>query len=622
MVKRNFDGDDVSENEDDEYLLRSQEVSWTISQGGRTFSYTVKIRISRGLDFETVKKIDATLYFQTKEVGTLRGTILPRPTNIFYEMADASSSELQRLSNMFCDRNGHATRIEGTGMPLEDVHRGGFFHIAMMRVQEDHKGRDVGLHMLHHVLVVLKDDWKLIVLEACPQLERLGFSVDPDPYADTGFTPEQKKRLKDATVTLERHYARMGFQQAGRNTDAFDVWFLTAFNYFQNTALEPSAHWQSKEDVQNLDVYEPPEKHQSQGLDLELQKLIQARAPWPKITALIRKGASVHGSRALFILVANTINGEQQEHISPTLQALAGLGDVNEGNEDGNRLLHMAASSNHSALIRFLISVGANKSLTNENGHTPLDCLESSRQSYADYFATFDLKNSRPMDVIPHLNSGLALMPSDLCSVLIDGWLSPRMLYAFECTVGCVMSGMEDHHMVFKKNKATSLKDCCDYPGMSRIEYIPTAVLQRNSEGLYKSFADGWEIVWTAIMVILSKKKNAPTLSRIRNEIHSGAGYDLRKWSHFVQKGGKIDYAIDALTKITETVVLNGDDGWEYCMHEDDIRALPATPFDKSFDLAKVKCLELTNENFPAQPKGPYRHNIFSSSEDSDDNDY
>lgn len=219
---------------------------------------------------------------------------------------------------------------------------------------------------------------------------------------------------------------------------------------------------------------------------------------------------------------------------------------------------------------------------------------------------------SRPIDVIPRLNATRALISPNVCSLLVDGWLSPRMMYMLECTAESVSTCLGDID-IFTKFRPTPLaKCCCLWSGIHRIDYIPTEVLQRNSQGLYKSFADGWEIAWRAILQLIMRKE-APTTSRVQNEI-CRMNCDLRKWSHFVEKGGKIEYAIDALLDITKNVVINGDDGWEYCDYKEKIEALPATPFDKSFDLAKVKCLEITNENFRNQPQGPYRHNF-----DSDD---
>ena len=85
-----------------------------------------------------------------------------------------------------------------------------------------------------------------------------------------------------------------------------------------------------------------------------------------------------------------------------------------------------------------------------------------------------------------------------------------------------------------------------------------------------------------------------------------------------MQKGGKIEYALDALFSVTQNVLVDGDDGWEYDTFKDAIEAHPATPFDGAFDVARVKCFGITNGNFGEQPKGPYQHKF----DDDNDDDY
>ena len=38
---------------------------------------------------------------------------------------------------------------------------------------------------------------------------------------------------------------------------------------------------------------------------------------------------------------------------------------------------------------------------------------------------------------------------------------------------------------------------------------------------------------------------------------------------------------------------------------------LPATPLDGAFDVARVKCLGITDDNFPNISRGPYHHNFY-----------
>jgi hypothetical protein len=176
------------------------------------------------------------------------------------------------------------------------------------------------------------------------------------------------------------------------------------------------------------------------------------------------------------------------------------------------------------------------------------------------------------------------------------------------------------------KYKPTPLSKCYGIFGIDRIEFIPPDILySHNPDGLYKSFADGWRMAWGAIMKLL-QRGIVPTKSRVEDAIDQLChnrydDFDYRKWQHFLSKGGKVEYALDAILVQTKNVCVHGDDGWEYGMFEDDFNALDATPFDLAFDLARVKCLELTDENMREQPMGPYRAN-FRDNEECDDEDF
>lgn len=162
---------------------------------------------------------------------------------------------------------------------------------------------------------------------------------------------------------------------------------------------------------------------------------------------------------------------------------------------------------------------------------------------------------------------------------------------------------------LFQKNTPTCLADwemlCID------CEYIPPEVFQRNPQGLYEGFNTGWSMICRAIADILQRKQ-APTVTRIRNDTAqcSGGFIDIRKYRHFLEKGGNIEFALDAVLSITENVLLNGGDGWEYETFKDAIEAHPATDLDGAFDVARVKCLEIREGDRPVR-MGPYVHKIW-----------
>jgi len=191
------------------------------------------------------------------------------------------------------------------------------------------------------------------------------------------------------------------------------------------------------------------------------------------------------------------------------------------------------------------------------------------------------------------------------------------MMTMFVITAELAMDEIRDSEISFQSNRATPLVDCCSpFSGIRYSEYIPTSVFEMNTEGLYKSFYDGWCIAWEAILSVLHKKQ-APIASSVEKEIHQIRG-DPRKWNHFKRKGGKVDYAIDALIRITQNVYNEGFDCWEYETFKADIEKHPETSLDNAFDLAKLKCLEINEGNFSEQPTGPYHHRFHNDTRLSD----
>ena len=118
---------------------------------------------------------------------------------------------------------------------------------------------------------------------------------------------------------------------------------------------------------------------------------MQEYAPSNQVTNIVRSGASIHGSRVLFFLAA------KNDEVTPILKTLVGLGDVNKADETGCRPLHIAALKANAAMIQFLLSAGANRSLRNGKGQTPMDRLESQKEDIADFFGSMGITKVWPM---------------------------------------------------------------------------------------------------------------------------------------------------------------------------------------------------------------------------------
>ena len=216
---------------------------------------------------------------------------------------------------------------------------------------------------------------------------------------------EENDKIEAVKLKISRHWARLGFQQAGRNADECDAWYMASLTYFgrdesQDAASVAMQNWKTKDEIQSLDIYVTPKEYKPQGADKNLKELVEEarrRKLVPvelgtllhKIEDLVNnQNASIHGSRLLFVLA---VNGKDATDIAllRTLIRLASANDINAPDENGNRPLHVAASAMNPVAITKLIESGASRTLQNDKGNTPLRNLEIARQDFADFANTF-----------------------------------------------------------------------------------------------------------------------------------------------------------------------------------------------------------------------------------------
>eukprot|EP00977_Amphora_coffeiformis_P003809 scaffold765_cov160-Amphora_coffeaeformis.AAC.10 len=401
--------DDFDVQEDEDRLIREETTTKTLNGGTYTFhSQLLKFVGTIPDTSEGVREINVKLYFELSEkpgkakrnrddddepVGYLTAFWLPRPvTNGFHEMADSVSDELAELAAMFCNRRGHVTRID-TGLRGLDVTDGGLLQIYSLEVKgPGHAGKcDLGLHLVHETLKLLKDEWNIAVM--VPLLLGVHIQQWPtfhnrltiDPHAHE-HSKEQTEGLKAAHVKIKRHFARMGFVQAGRNSEHHHAWYLTAPAYFgkDNTARDGEKamkQWKSKQEVESLDIFVAPDKHQPDGVDAELHDLVVGGdSPNPDtVRKLVQKRkASIHRSRALFVAAANN----DSSLLKLLVEELKG--NVNETDENRNTPLHVAAMMLSLLSIEYLVGHGARKDSVHDKGHTPLQTAQESINTMLD----------------------------------------------------------------------------------------------------------------------------------------------------------------------------------------------------------------------------------------------
>ncbi|GFH55566.1 hypothetical protein CTEN210_12042 [Chaetoceros tenuissimus] len=626
--------DESNSQDDDDVPI--QQTTLTIND------YTIRVKLYRGL-YDSVKSIEASMTHHTREIGQMSGSIISRPTKIhnFYKVGDSVTQELHELTHTFCNSHGVIDKIS-CNLDEDGIHSGGFFHIEKVEVDVQYKGRDLGLLFLQHVLEYLKDMWVIAVMRPVPVTasfsERMNIDLDSVYRGDTVLSESEEARvnklLEEAKDKICRYWARLGFQQAGRNREQCESWYLTETTFW-NDIVDPSsgkATWKSKDDVNNLYFYKPSPTHVPQGVHKELADLIANKESMDKVTLfnqiknlINHRNASLHESRVLFFLAANEEYTTEEQDID-TMRLLKELihstpSHVTKSDENGNTPLHVAAAALNLPVIDCLLEYGAKLDSKDSDDNTPLACLAKRLQGYQDFESTFCLGLPvKPSDILKKQRCILLLMEQEDKRPLIDGWMSPRMLFALSMSAALTFGALGELDYGYE-NRPIPLSTCCSFwDGIDHIKYIPPDVLSaRNPNGLYQSFLTGWRMVWYSIASLLESGQ-VPTKSRVEAKIphlfrENGGifdSFDLHSWRHFLDKGGKIEYALDALVVQTSNVVLNGDDGWEYDSYEDDFEALSKTPLDGLFDLARVKILELNDQNVHLQPQGPY-YSIFDN---------
>jgi hypothetical protein len=283
------------------------------------------------------------------------------------------------------------------------------------------------------------------------------------------------------------------------------------------------------------------------------------------IHALVKNGdESIHQSRVLYKAVYNYLD------VSVIDLLLQMGGDLDLQDENGQTVLHLAAASN-SSLVPYLISKGANKDVADFHGMTALDYLvedwKASRQRDREDSIYCSAQAAKV-----HLESVRALMPSSQKQHLHEGWLSPRM---------------HNHLLSTAEQESDALFD-----GHATFSYIPCSL----NHCLKKtSFLKGYRACMTTIADVL-RRGMVPTVERVTRYSHRS-----RQIQDYLQQGGKIEYALDAIFQMV-AVAFNDNDLYEE--EDEDFQELPETVLDDEFELASVQCINLGGGKL--HERGPY----------------
>lgn len=544
-------------------------------------------------------------------IGYLKGNLIPRPNSQFFAIADGISQELHELSVQFCNRYGRAERVEELTNE-EAIRGGGFLHLYIVELQTSKRGNDLGLAFVLKTMHMLQDKWTLAVVVPGFLSDHLcKWSRNRKVPAVAGQSEEERDRVLETNqIRLIQHFARLGFKQAGRSAS----WFVT----------KPDLKWLTQQQARNIEIKECPTRKEPTGIQKRLADMVSdyllSRVSLQSIEFFLRSLSDpspvINESWSMHVASAN-VNGEANILLLNSLLRLGG--NANHGDGLGNTPLHIAAASKNALAVKLLIRQGAQTSTQNLAGNTPLQCLQDQDQDMDDLAAAMGMKHwpAREVDVLPKLHCIQALLPTPIKSLLVEGWLSPRMRELL-LTTAEIESGsfLDQQDIEFQRGRPVPISQCCGFFGIRRVDYIPPHVFEHpiNQGGLYKSFHDGWGMCIQAIAHLL-RSGHVPSVQNVHRVLSTnsallvfGLDFDYRKVQHFLDKGGKTEYAVDAVLNITQNVVVDGDDGWEYVMFADDIEALPATPLDTDFDVARIMCINQGGGQ--GKERGPYRETL------------
>lgn len=398
--------------------------------------YTLNIAVQRNFDVESCDgvNLNGSLRYESgdatssdeqeppkkkakdEEVGYVKCYLIDRDMDSkssgdnFYLHSESISDESWEVARMFCDKNGVANRIDHPAMaPGTDARSsdGAFLHVYLIEVRCDHHGRDLGLRMIHEVMMNSIEYWNLAVV--VPAVLGFDFSKwkendilgigkrvsrfnEPEPPA---LTDAQLKSLTTANTKIARHFGRMGFVQAGSVGDKAGTWFITNEMYFGKRIFTSECSentmktWIPKSSAcDRIHVHEiavQKEDKKPSELDKELYMHVaqtmavknrKEACDVDRLKSILQRGGNAD---AMIHVVC------QYWHREWLIDLLIELGgSVDAIGFKGMRPLHSAVAASSPSGVRQLLSRGANTSLVNALGETPLQYAINIEQEEKD----------------------------------------------------------------------------------------------------------------------------------------------------------------------------------------------------------------------------------------------
>jgi len=483
------------------------------------------------------------------QVGSLKGSLIDRsisPRWSFYELCDSESEELQNISLKFCEDDGTVRyeAIEGLDRSLHgEASTSGFMHLEVVSLHEEHRHHDLGLRFVTALLQWLNQDletrWTLAVIEpACVNTADDHAAARARCQAKAAGTPldvaqqeawtARMSSHKQHTRKLKRQFARLGFTQAAPLNPH---WYL----------VPSKLVFLSKQEVAGVEIDEEPECHPVALSDQPLIDLLTGRSThagnlFAAVQGVVAAGANPAAAHALHWAVSSGITD------SAVLGQLVALGvSVNDLDAHHNTPLHVAADKTQPSVVRTLLALGASRSLRSLYKLTPFEVAIAKARAHHDHCTTYSLGYFDRDDEQPLYETIQLLMNPKQTELLIDECLSPRMAYRLGVQTSVAVDA-NGHPPAFAKRVPLPSIEMQD-----RVWWWDFLPLEVQGEAVYKSFVHGWIQVIDAVHHVLERDHQLPTTDRVRHHLAHGGCYDERYTSYFFQKGGRVEFALDAM---------------------------------------------------------------------------
>ena len=369
------DEEEIWEEEDEEDPP-TREGTVEDSQDIEASNYWFKFTLRKHCDFDSQQWVRGQVMHRPAAgqmeqcVGDLKGNLIDRdhrPRWNFHELCDAESAELQGMSTALCNQDG-TLRFDRIQNLNRDEHwacsHGGFLQVEIVRLEQAHRGNDIGLRFFCALLEWLTDSWSLAVIHPAPHNNHSPSAGEMIAAGLSGPTPAQQQSCQDATSKICRHFSRLGFQQAAIGSD---YWYL------------PSTEVVSlkKKDVVDLQITQVEAAPLIEDIDKPLADLVVRLAAADRdmldpgslhaaIRQAVERGGSVARINGLHRAAANGMS-----RLS-SMGLLVELGQsVNQRDFAQNTPLHCTASRLDIESISSLIKLGADRTLKNCFGRTP-----------------------------------------------------------------------------------------------------------------------------------------------------------------------------------------------------------------------------------------------------------